>query len=134
VWSLAGCVTVDLHARKVPRFAPSPALRFGDSPVTKSQRPGADVEALKAGVFGEMIEVHDLPVHQADALTNELRDFVDCVTQGRRPLVDGRQALAAMTAADRVLQQVAAHRWEGTAAGSVGPQVLSTPLPTRKAG
>lgn len=134
VWSLAGCVAVDLHQRKVTRYAPSPALRFGDSPVAKSQRPGADVEALKAGVFGELIEVQDLPVHQADALTNELRDFVDCVTQGRRPLVDGAQALAAMTAADQVLKQVATHRWEGAAAGSIGPQILSASIPTRKAG
>ena len=134
VWSLAGCVTVDLHQRKVTRFAPSAALRFGESPVQRSQRPGADMDALKSAVFGEMIEVLDLPVHQADALTSELREFVECVTQSRRPLVDGAQALAAMTAADLVLKQVAAHRWEGSAGGMTGPQILAAPTPQRKAG
>jgi predicted dehydrogenase len=134
VWSLSGCVTVDLHQRKVTRFAPSAALRFAESPVQRAQRSGADVDALKLAVFGEMIEIQELPVHQADALTNELREFVDCVTQHRRPLVDGVQALAAMAAADLVLKQIAAHRWEGTSTGLTGPQVLSNPAPQRKAG
>lgn len=113
VWSRSGCTTIDLHQRTVTRYCPSPALLCGLSPVEKAREPGADIEALKAGVFGELLHVENLPVPQGDALTAELQSFVECVAQGRRPRIDGRQALAAMVAADRVLQEVQQHRWDG---------------------
>ncbi|OYW20848.1 MAG: hypothetical protein B7Z55_06690 [Planctomycetales bacterium 12-60-4] len=99
----------------------------------QSQQPDADLEALKASVFGELVEVHELPVPAGDALTAELRSFVDCVTSGRPPVVDGRQALAAMFAADQVLDSVATHQWEGRHGTSRGSQMVRPAKPLRRA-
>lgn len=133
IWTPSGCVSIDLQQRKVQRHTPSAALLFGDSPIEQASRPDANLEALKADVFGKLIEIQELTVTPGDALTAELSSFLNCVETGHNPLVDGAQALAAMEAADRVLTSIATHSWEGTQAGAVGPQVLRLPPTHRKA-
>ena len=122
VWSASGCVTCDMHNRDVRQYAPSDKLRFGPSPLDLVRQPGADIEQLKKDIFGQFLQVDTLPVDASgpDALTRELIEFVDCVTTGRSPHVDGEQGLAAMLVADAVLKSVAQHQWDGHAGGAVG--------------
>ncbi len=87
-------------------------------------KPEAEIDRLKAEIFTEYLRVERPAVSTADALTAELSSFADCVSAPQRPLVDGRAALAAMQAAERVLQSVASHRWNGAAAGPVGAFVI----------
>ncbi len=133
VWSAEGCVTMDLHRREVSMFAPSKMLRSGISPLDMARQPGADIEQLKKDVFGKFVRVESIPVPDGDALTAELTEFVECVTTGRRPQVDGRQAAKAVTLADAVLTQVRSHQWDGHASGAIGP-CLWSPQTQRKAG
>ena len=121
IWSHQGCVTVDFTSREVVRYSPSDSLLFGTPPVERARQPDADVERLKKEVFGTFLEIARPPVSQADALTAELSSFVDCVLHEKRPIVDGHQALQAMKLAQRVLDCVAAHQWDGHAHGAVGP-------------
>jgi predicted dehydrogenase len=116
-WSADGCVTCDMHTREVRRFAPSDALRFGPAPLDIARQQNADIEQLKKDVFGHFVAVEMLPVNAsgADALTQELTEFVDCVQNGREPHVDGEQALEAMIVAEAVLKSLADHRWNGLA-------------------
>jgi len=121
VWSSLGCVDVDFATRKVVAYGPSERLLYGKSPLEKSREPGADVAQLKADIFGKYIEVHEPDVSNADALTAELRSFIECVCGQHRPLVGGLEGLAAMQAADQVLNSLADHQWNGSAHGAVGP-------------
>jgi predicted dehydrogenase len=121
IWSESGCVSVDLLTREVVRYAPTEKLLYGESPLARSRRPGADIEQLKSEIFGQYLRVERPEVPAADALTAELASFADCVLHGKRPIVDGHAALAALETADRVLQSVAAHRWNACESGPVGP-------------
>ena len=135
VWSASGCITADLHQREVKRFAPGNALLYGTPPLERAAQPGTDLEALKKDVFGQFVTTENLPVDTsgADALTQELSQFVDCVINGHQPHVDGNQALEAMIVADSVLDAVRKHSWNGQASGPVGPYpIMATPL--QKAG
>ncbi|HEX6985177.1 MAG TPA: Gfo/Idh/MocA family oxidoreductase [Planctomycetaceae bacterium] len=134
VWGETGCVTADLTTRKVTRFAPSPRLLAGDSPLDRAAR-GASVDQLKADLFGHDLTIEEPAVSDADALTAELSNFVDCCRTGRTPVVGGAEALAALAAADRVLSCVARHQWDGHPAGLVGPLAWCAPAtaPLRKA-
>lgn len=120
VMSLDRSVTIDFQARDIACFRPSDRLRFGPSPVDLAARPDADVAMLKEQMFGGFITVDRPPVPVADALTDELQSFVSCVKTGEQPLVAGREALAAMQAAEEVLQCVAAHQWDGCSTGPIG--------------
>jgi hypothetical protein len=85
----------------------------------------ATLAALKTNLF-----THHLPsltldcTRDHDQLTAELRDFVRAVGSGDSPRVTGEDGCRAVAAAERVLQAVNTHRWEGTADGTVGPNHL----------
>ena len=130
IFSPAGCVDVDFTARTVKNYRPGPELFQGPSPVQQSLMPGADVDALKQKVFGSFIEVEELTVPDADALTAELAHFADCVRTGATPECDGWKAVAALELADRIGQSVRSHNW---GRGLIGPHVVPQVAPVRKA-
>jgi len=121
IWSERGTVSADLTSREVVSYSASETLRYGTPPLERAAQPDADIEQLKRDVFGKFLKVEQPTVPAADALTDELADFVDCIRTHRRPLVDGHCALAAMRVADRVLERVADHQWDGHAGGPIGP-------------
>ena len=121
IWSHAGTITADFTSREVVQYSPSDALRYGRSPLDLAREPGADIDQLKKDVFGKFLRVEPLPVATTDALTEEIRSFVECVQTGRKPVVDGHAALAALTVAAQILEAVAAHQWDGHANGAIGP-------------
>ncbi len=121
IWSHTGTVTADFTSREVIRYSPSDALRFGRSPLQLAQMPGANIDQLKKDVFGKFLSVEQVPVSSNDALTEELRSFIDCVQQGTPPAVDGRQALQALEVAEQILSAVESHQWDGHGGGAIGP-------------
>jgi len=121
IWSDLGTVSADLMSREVVSYSASETLRYGTPILERAAQPDADIEQLKRDMFGKFLKVEQPSVPPADALTDELADFVECIQQGRRPIVDGHRALAAMRVADRVLECVAGHQWDGHADGPVGP-------------
>lgn len=125
IWSEQGTVTADLTSREVVSYSRSDALRFGRSPLLLASDPGADIEQLKKDVFGRFLKVDSLPVAATDALTEELASFVDCVQTGRQPLVDGDAAVVALSVADRILDSIAVHQWDGHGQGAIGPHPTS---------
>jgi predicted dehydrogenase len=117
IWSDRGCATIDFSSREVTCYSPTPALRYGPRPAELAQRPGADLESLKRDVFGRFIHVQNPEVLPTDALSAELHSFVTAVRDRSAPLVDGRQALEALVVCERILESVAAHSWDASAAG-----------------
>ena len=111
VWSPLGCVNVDLQTREVTNYSPTEALRYGRSPLELAREPGADIEQLKADIFGRFIDVDKATVAEGDALTAELEEFVACVRTGKKPSCSGVEALDALKVADMILESVAAHDW-----------------------
>lgn len=134
VWSTTGCTDIDFGSREVQHFAPSEILKFGQSPVDRARQPGANIDELKAAVFGQYIRIDKPEIPTTDALTAELESFVKAIRNGTRPVVGGDEALAALIVADRILQAVAQHQWEGNSQGAVGPGVLRSTEKLRKAG
>jgi hypothetical protein len=102
-------------------YRPSDTLLYGASPLDRASQTGADIEQLKRDVFGSFVQIKSLNIGTGDALTAELESFVECVRSNGRPVVGGREALAAMLAAGHILDCVASHQWDGQADGAIGP-------------
>lgn len=100
-------VSVDYHQRTVTCYEPTDRLKHGPSPIDLALRDDADIERLKAEMFGSFIALKQPSVPTADALTDELSHFVECVRTGNQPLVGGNEALAAMKTADEILRHIA---------------------------
>ncbi len=80
---------------------------------------GADLSDLD---YSELVHVDELTMDgdtSSDALTAELSSFLDSVRRGRQPDVDAQAGSDAVEAAQRVVDAIAAHRWEGLTSSRV---------------
>jgi predicted dehydrogenase len=125
VWGLEGCVQIDLAGREVVHYGRSSVLQFGEGPLEKARQPGADIEQLKAQVFGTFIEVQKPIVTPCDQLTEELKAFTQCIRTRQQPRVNGEAALNAMLVARRILDRVAAAPWARPVAESFSVRRLA---------
>lgn len=77
---------------------------------------GSDLSQLD---YSQLVKVEeltmDLPAGESDPLTAQLSSFVSTVREGGRPVVDADAGSAAVEAAQRVVQAIREHRWEGLA-------------------
>jgi predicted dehydrogenase len=124
VWSAAGCVQADLHTRTVTAHTAGPDLLAGQLPYDLGREPGADINQLKSEMFTRFFTTETPTIEAADALTLELRSFLDSARSRTTPVVDGVAGLKAVELADAILKSVNAHRWNGAADNSCGPNVL----------
>lgn len=121
IWSLSGRTLVDFTTREVVHYRPSETLLHGTSPIERASLPGADIDQLKRDVFGTFLNVITPPVGKDDALTAELVSFTEAIKHNRPPECDGKAALLAMEVAERILESVNSHRWDGHSEGLTGP-------------
>jgi predicted dehydrogenase len=82
----------------------------------------AERARFKDRVLTDYLPVKELPVAQSNPLLEEQREFVAAI-QGRKAVrVSGSSGRQALDVAERILAEISAHRWEGSAKGAVGPR------------
>ena len=128
VWSATGCVTADLHNRTLTAHAAGPDLLAGQLPYDLGRQPGADINQLKSEMFTRFFTTEAPTIEAADALTLELRSFLDSVRTRTTPVVDGVAGFKAVELADAILKSVHTHQWNGQAGQSTGPHVLTSAI------
>ncbi|MBI3465153.1 MAG: hypothetical protein HY000_19175, partial [Planctomycetes bacterium] len=134
IWSDDGYVGIDFAVRRAvvvrPRGAAlqSAAAHTADMVVDHPHALGAPVYRRLAITnqtvdWPRSLEAEQIVPPAGDALAEELAEFVRCVRTGEQPHVDGRQGLAAVALAERVLKSLRRHRWDGDPAERVGPHL-----------
>jgi predicted dehydrogenase len=126
VWAPEGYAGIDFVTRKLTLVQQSEELRkYG---IRADELDAAAKARLKDEVFGRYLQVLNLDADRKhDQLTAELRHFIDCVRTGRKPRVSGTDGRDALELAERVLDAIHKHPWEGTADGPHGPQTPPPP-------
>jgi len=72
---------------------------------------GADLSDID---YSDLVNISELSMEtEDDPLTAELRSFLIAVATGGPVAVDGRAGLAAVDAAQRVVESIKQHRWQG---------------------
>jgi hypothetical protein len=87
----------------------------------------AALALLKTELFTRHIETHEVDCTGGDQLSRELHDFLHAVRNHVRPRVDGTAGRDAVALAERILDGIRHHAWEGDPAGPVGPWQLPQP-------
>ncbi len=127
IWSQEGLSSVDFAARRSSAIVPGDALR--ERRIDVPHLPPQQKDELKRELFATHLPLQEFNSEPCDQLTAELQDFVRCVVEGGQPRVTGEHGRDAIAVAERVLEQIAVHPWDGTATGRIGP--LATPRPER---
>jgi predicted dehydrogenase len=126
IWAPEGYAGIDFVSRKLTLVQPGEEVRRHGIRVDRLD-PAAKAR-LKDDLFGRYMHVLHLDGDRKnDQLTSELRHFVDCVRLGRRPRVTGEDGRDALELAERVLQAIRMHQWEGTPEGPTGPDEYPNP-------
>lgn len=108
-------------------------------------RRGVNIAALSASekqhvreqLFADpdFLPITDVAPTDCNPLLDEQQDFCDAIRFGRPPRATARAGREALWAAQRVLQSIQRHQWDGTPLGRIGPDALpGERLPLRKAG
>jgi len=111
---------IDFGTRKSQVMRPTDAILSGELDV-QSLGP-AERAHLKDHLFTEYLPLAELPVGEANALVDEQREFVAAIRGETAVRVNGRDGRRALDVAERILAEIAAHRWDGTAVGPIGPR------------
>ncbi len=104
-------------------------------PHEKLMRRQIDFEKLSAdqkqfvrdNLFSEYLPLEEVTVALQNAILEEQYNFIHSIQQGTSPRVTGEDGLRAIQLAQKVLDQIAAHRWTDHSGTSTGP--LYTPPP-----
>lgn len=127
VWAPEGYAGIDFVNRRLTLVQASDEMRrVGIHP---DQMDAASRARLKDDVFGRYLQVLNLDGDRKwDQLTAELRHFTDCVRTGRNPRVSGEDGRDALELAERILDALRQHQWEGRADGLIGPHAVPRPI------
>lgn len=126
VWSPEGYAQIDFAKRHLTLVQPSESLRCRALDVRRMDP--ATLALFREQLFTQHLQVHQVECNRGDQLTMELTDFVTSVREGTKPRVAGEDGLAALGVAERILQKVHSHAWEGTTEGAMGPLQVPHPL------
>ena len=79
-----------------------------------------DISQLTQADFSKMVQVEPLVIDDKDPLATELEAFLNCVRTRSRPPVSAADGVAAVELAERIVDSIKSHRWDGDEAGRVG--------------
>jgi len=119
IWTPRAYTRIDFSARAASIVRPSAALLARRLDLESLAAPERAAE--RDQFLGEHLAMEGLATRPADPLTAELEEFVECIRLGRSPRAGGEQACESLAIAERILESIAAHSWDGTAEGRVGP-------------
>lgn len=83
----------------------------------------------KQHIFGDLFTVEMLPAQPRNAILDEHNDFALSIRTKSAPIVSGLDGTKALALAGMILDQIAAHRWEGESSRpwQIGPLASPTP-------
>jgi predicted dehydrogenase len=120
-WTPQSFVAIDFGARDASLVCPSPALREGRFDVDGLSP--EQVEHYKTHLADEHLPRKQVACEAVDALALEAADFVEAIRLERPPRVTGQAGRDAVAVAERILQRVNHHAWDGTPDGRMGPHL-----------
>lgn len=79
---------------------------------------------LRDNLFEDLLAKRDMPALEVNAIEQELLDFATAVRTSGQPQVTGEAGRDAVAVAEQILEQVAAHSWDGEQGTRRGPFAL----------
>ncbi len=130
IFSASGFAEIDFGQCQTKIVRPGRQMLQGQldlSTVDPDQRP-----QIQATMFESILPCEQLTMERGNAILQEQQEFVAAIRDGGSVSVPGEHGRNALAVAHRILSSIQTHRWNGSAAGPVGPQLLPPPAATRR--
>jgi len=119
--------SIDYGAKTASIIHTSDNVRRGDVDVNSLS--SSEKTHLKDHLFDDYLPQERLAVQDCNAILEEQRDFLGAIARQGQVRVSGRDGRRALDVAERILAEIAAHRWDGTSKGPTGPRLqVSEPI------
>jgi predicted dehydrogenase len=118
-FTASGFASLDFAAPSAKMVRPSEA--FAGGAIDFEMLSAAEKQTVRERLFSDHLCLEELPLTPRNAIRDELRDFAASISLNCQPQVDGRQGLEAVVVAERVLDAIAAHRWNTDSGILCGP-------------
>lgn len=69
--------------------------------------------------WAELVKVENLDIDDREPLRLEQESFVKAIADGSRPQVSAEDAVAAMVLAERIIESIGSHRWDGDSSSAI---------------
>jgi predicted dehydrogenase len=116
-------VGIDFGAKTAKLLRPATAVLAGEIDV--NQMSLEERSRVKTHLFTDYLHLSDLPIADTNALLEEQREFAAAIRGERAVRVTGEAGRQALDVAERILAEIAAHRWDGSTSGAIGPRYES---------
>lgn len=126
------CADIDFGSRRTSIVEPTDDVlsrEFDVDALSVEQK-----DHFREHLFDELLVKRELPALETNAIEQEQLDFCTAIRTGGSPQVTGADGRDAVAIAERVLEQVEQHQWDGAQTGRHGafalpmlPTVLSEP-------
>jgi len=123
IFSGTGFAAIDFGACTAKVVQPTEAIQSRDLDV-HSMLPEEQAD-VRENLFESYLPVQELEVQRGNAILDELTDFVTSIRSRRSPVVCGQQGRDAVAVANRIINKIAAHRWNGAGEGPTGPLAIA---------
>jgi predicted dehydrogenase len=140
IWSEGAFATIDFAERSVQLVRPCEAVVRGELDFESLRE--EEKANLSQRLPRDILPVEVLKIESANALADELRDFVDSIRAAKMPRVSGQQGRDALAVAERVLEAIHRRHQQievarGTGAGASfakrrAPHWLEQPRPASR--
>ncbi|MCG8451307.1 MAG: Gfo/Idh/MocA family oxidoreductase [Pirellulales bacterium] len=114
--------SIDFAARRATLVEPSSEILAREFQVEALSQ--AKKDHLRENLFTDLLSKRELPVLEVNAIEQEQLDFARAIRTGEKPQVTGSAGRDAVAVAERILQQVAAHAWDGQQGARRGPLAI----------
>ncbi len=113
------CASIDFATRRASIVEPTSEIldrEFKLDTLSAGQR-----DHLREHLFSDLLVRRDVPSVETNAIEQELLDFAKAIQTGAAPQVTGSHGCDAVAVAEQILEQVAAHSWDGASGSRQGP-------------
>ncbi len=98
-------ISLDYQKQEALIYKKSPKLTLKS--IDTENRGVSNITDLKNFSFGDMLKIERIKMDNQEPLRKELESFIDCVKNGKQPVVSGEEGIAAIKIADVIREEIA---------------------------
>jgi predicted dehydrogenase len=127
VYCRSGFASIDFQNRTAQIVCPDELISNGS--LVENQPTAAQQAELSGQLYQTLLQRSELEIRDTNAILEEQKDFLSAIHSGRSPQVSGHDGRDAVMVAERILECIEQHQWNGVPAGPVGPHAEpATPI------